>query len=648
MPTIHPTLLADIASGIPCEPLPTKAVANAVCADGVSYGRVDAVPFLCPQRHVCAGHLNTKWFRLMHEYKSEYRSTFCPKLQLVMELSLIRTWHSLGGSFILRCGRHLAVCDNRKSLYIVRSYLSGLQRLPLLTEISIAAPLDASPTPQSPPSRRTSPRSFAIITPSSTQRKSSQRMQLFPKPKPTIRNRQSPRLSVAVTSLPPKRKQQVRKPPYRHHLGAVVWKLFDDGWFKGKVTRHPGTNNHHYLIIYSDGDQEEMIESQIDYLLRKREEYEQRQYEQHEEEKKKKKKKVVKEKPPPHKKKQQAKNNILAKDIYLEMPWPASPDDVELTSDAIVRLRNAGCGSQAWLSIATRVYNEFLRKKDAVTKKRRKESLNPIVPLYWIKGKKRRAALQLSAIKFHQQVVAPLRRKGSRRKNKMPTSARDMWGNWFPRDQHRAENAGKCMIKTPGVNDDLVERAETWMRKELGVGSCLTVLQPPQRKRRYSYRSLTHLYGMGMGMQYNFKKAGSMVLFSLLCVVLDRAPNTIEEWLAVRGIGLKCGHICMFEGCGEVTGIGVDIHIWRMSTYFGWTSKMNQYNCEKATRELESWFPRKYWGEMNELYAGLGQLLQTKKHKELLQKNLMKRARATNDKEVIRLANILLSIPEYK
>uniref|UniRef100_A0A7S0AJJ3 Uncharacterized protein n=1 Tax=Minutocellus polymorphus TaxID=265543 RepID=A0A7S0AJJ3_9STRA len=126
-----------------------------------------------------------------------------------------------------------------------------------------------------------------------------------------------------------------------------------------------------------------------------------------------------------------------------------------------------------------------------------------------------------------------------RRKHQMPTSARDLWGNWFPRDQHRAENVGKCMIKTPGVNDDLVERAEMWMRKELGVVSCFTVLQPPQRKRRYSYRSLTHLYGTGMGMQYNYKKAGSMILFSLLCVVLDRSPETIEEWLAVRGIGLK-------------------------------------------------------------------------------------------------------------
>jgi len=120
-----------------------------------------------------------------------------------------------------------------------------------------------------------------------------------------------------------------------------------------------------------------------------------------------------------------------------------------------------------------------------------------------------------------------------------------------------------------------------------------------------------------------------------------------SEWLAVRGIGLKCGHISMFEGLGKVSGIGVDIHVWRMSMYFGWTSKMDKYNCEKSTRELESWFPRQYWGEMNELYAGLGQLLQRSQHKELVQRKLMQRARATKDKEVIRLATILLSIPKY-
>lgn len=622
--------------------------------------------------------------------------------QASIERMMYDFWSNDGGLFIVRSSPHLIVLNRNRSLNLIRGYLRGrfpLPRLRLILEVSS----ESSPTTNAPSvitSRRQSPRTAGNVTavddlapeedlasPCRTTRAAGRFVPVVSDddsdtapaddhPGRTSRRR-STRLSTmtAARLLPVTSEEHSNGPPasgtsdrsryslrsssagivsdvqsqsdsdvandFKYGIGHPVSKHFPGhGTFLGKVSMLPTGTRRFYRIIYSDGDEEEMRQSQIDKLLRK-------EQEQLEKNKKQSLKEEVKKKSIPHKKKQQPKKKILAKDIYLEMPWPASAGDLQLTSDAIARLRNVGCGSHAWLSIARRVFNEFNQKKDAVTKKRRKESLNPIVPLYWIKGMKRRAEIERTAIKFHEKVIAPLRRKSSRRKLGMPTSPRDLWGNWFPRDKHRPENAGKVMIKTPGVNDDLVERAEIWMRKELGVVSCATVLQPPRRKRRYSYRSLTHMYGSGLGMQYNFKKAGAMTLFSLLCVVLDRAPESIEEWLAVRGIGLKCGHICMFEGLGEVTGIGVDIHIWRMCTYFGWTSKMDEYNCEKSTRELESWFPHRFWGEMNELYAGLGQLLQSQ-HKELVKRKVMKRALSTKDKEVIRLAKILLSIPEYK
>lgn len=167
----------------------------------------------------------------------------------------------------------------------------------------------------------------------------------------------------------------------------------------------------------------------------------------------------------------------------------------------------------------------------------------------------------------------------------------------------------------------------------------------------FSYGSLpvvsSFCTGTGFGLIYNYKKASTMVLFALLCTVLGRAPNTLHEFLAVRGIHLKCAHVCMYEGHGVVTGIPVDIHMWRMFCHLGWTSEMDRYNVEKSTREIESWFPQEYWGEMNELYAGLGQLLQAEKHRGTASAKVRALAKKTKNHDVIRMAETLLSIPEY-
>ena len=211
------------------------------------------------------------------------------------------------------------------------------------------------------------------------------------------------------------------------------------------------------------------------------------------------------------------------------------------------------------------------------------------------------------------------------------------------------------MIRTPNQNDEQVEKTVCMLRDEFGVVSAATLLNPPKcsRKTEHTYYSLSKLYGdsmaigTGFGLVYNYKKASTMVLYALLCTVLGRAPSTIYEFLAVRGIGLKCAHVCMYEGHGVVTGIPVDIHMWRMFCHLGWTSDMDEYNVDKSTREIESWFPREYWGEMNELYAGLGQLLQSGKHRSVVAEKVRALAKKTNNKEVVQMAETLLSIPEY-
>ena len=116
-----------------------------------------------------------------------------------------------------------------------------------------------------------------------------------------------------------------------------------------------------------------------------------------------------------------------------------------------------------------------------------------------------------------------------------------------------------------------------------------------------------------------------------------RAPNQNDEQVEKT--------VYMLRDHGVVTGIPVDIHVWRMFCHLGWTSDIDSYNVEKSTRETESWFPHKYWGEMNELYAGLGQLLQSEKHRGEVSAKVV--AKKTKNRDVIQMAKTLLSTPEY-
>ena len=139
-----------------------------------------------------------------------------------------------------------------------------------------------------------------------------------------------------------------------------------------------------------------------------------------------------------------------------------------------------------------------------------------------------------------------------------------------------------------------------------------------------------------------------MILFSVLCIILDGAPQSIEEWTAVRGVSLKIGHICNLEGNNIVSGPGVDIHMWRIFVHLRWIKPAEVYNVEQATRQIMAWFPKVYWAELNEIYAGLGQLLQMKEQstKDKVKNKMRGLAKKTNS-SVARMVETLLCIPEY-
>ncbi|XP_012258858.2 endonuclease III-like protein 1 [Athalia rosae] len=83
-------------------------------------------------------------------------------------------------------------------------------------------------------------------------------------------------------------------------------------------------------------------------------------------------------------------------------------------------------------------------------------------------------------------------------------------------------------------------------------------------------------------------------------------PKTIEDLCKLPGVGPKMGHICMQVAWGEVSGIGVDTHVHRISNRLGWVRKPTKVP-EETRIELESWLPKERWTDINHILVGFGQ-----------------------------------------
>lgn len=85
-------------------------------------------------------------------------------------------------------------------------------------------------------------------------------------------------------------------------------------------------------------------------------------------------------------------------------------------------------------------------------------------------------------------------------------------------------------------------------------------------------------------------------------------PKTIEEIVALPGVGPKMGFLLLQSGWGINAGIGVDVHLHRLALMWGWVSpKAN--TPEKARIELQEWLPKDYWTDINPLVVGFGQVI---------------------------------------
>ena len=83
-------------------------------------------------------------------------------------------------------------------------------------------------------------------------------------------------------------------------------------------------------------------------------------------------------------------------------------------------------------------------------------------------------------------------------------------------------------------------------------------------------------------------------------------PDTIEGLMSLPGVGPKMGYLCLSAAWGKTEGIGVDVHVHRITNLWRWHKTKNP---EETRASLESWLPRERWHEINHLLVGFGQTI---------------------------------------
>jgi endonuclease-3 len=81
-------------------------------------------------------------------------------------------------------------------------------------------------------------------------------------------------------------------------------------------------------------------------------------------------------------------------------------------------------------------------------------------------------------------------------------------------------------------------------------------------------------------------------------------PDTIEGLVALPGVGPKMAHLCLSAAWGRTEGIGVDVHVHRITNLWGWHKTKGP---EETRLALQAWLPKELWHEINWLLVGFGQ-----------------------------------------
>ncbi|KAF2023748.1 DNA repair protein-like protein Ntg1 [Setomelanomma holmii] len=83
-------------------------------------------------------------------------------------------------------------------------------------------------------------------------------------------------------------------------------------------------------------------------------------------------------------------------------------------------------------------------------------------------------------------------------------------------------------------------------------------------------------------------------------------PDSIEGLISLPGVGPKMAYLTMSAAWGRDEGIGVDVHVHRITNLWGWHKTQQP---EQTRAALESWLPKDKWHDINNLLVGFGQTI---------------------------------------
>ncbi|KAI6250047.1 Endonuclease III [Erysiphe necator] len=81
-------------------------------------------------------------------------------------------------------------------------------------------------------------------------------------------------------------------------------------------------------------------------------------------------------------------------------------------------------------------------------------------------------------------------------------------------------------------------------------------------------------------------------------------PDSIDGLVSLPGVGPKMAYLCLSSAWGRTEGIGVDVHVHRITNLWGWHKTKTP---EETRLALQAWLPKELWHEINWLLVGFGQ-----------------------------------------
>ncbi len=104
---------------------------------------------------------------------------------------------------------------------------------------------------------------------------------------------------------------------------------------------------------------------------------------------------------------------------------------------------------------------------------------------------------------------------------------------------------------------------------------------------------------------FHYGKAGQIREIARRCVEEfgGALPCDFDTLTSFRGVGPKCAHLVLGIACEQPQGIGVDIHVHRVTNRWGY---VNEKSPEGTMEALHARLPREHWVRINALLVPFG------------------------------------------